>query len=146
MNIRTMTPGDYDAVYRLWVSTPGMGLNTTDDSREGILRYLNRNPTTCFVAEEGEELIGVILSGHDGRRGYIYHLAVKVEQRHKGTGGALLTRAMEALKAEGICKVALVVFSNNETGNRFWEKQGFTVREDLQYRNKAILELTRIDT
>ena len=146
MNIRIMTQDDYDAVYRLWISTPGMGLNTTDDSREGIRRYLNRNPTTCFVAEEGQECIGVILSGHDGRRGYIYHLAVKVAQRHQGTGSALLTRALEALKAEGIAKVALVVFSNNETGNRFWEKQGFTVREDLQYRNKAILELIRIDT
>lgn len=146
MNIRIMTPDDYDAVYRLWISTPGMGLNATDDSKEGILKYLNRNPTTCFVAEEGQELLGVILSGHDGRRGYIYHLAVKVAHRHKGTGSALLTRALDALKAEGIAKVALVVFSNNETGNRFWEKQGFTVRDDLQYRNKAILELTRIDT
>ncbi len=145
MNIRIMTPGDYDAVYRLWISTPGMGLNTTDDSREGILKYLNRNPTTCFVAEECQECIGVILCGHDGRRGYIYHLAVKVEQRHKGTGGALLTRALEALKAEGIAKVALVVFSSNEAGNRFWEKRGFTAREDLQYRNKSIMELKRID-
>ena len=144
--IRTMTPDDYDAVYQLWRNTPGMGLNTTDDSREGISAYLKRNPSTCFVAEEGELVVGVILSGHDGRRGFIHHTAVLGERQRNGIGSALVERAMQALEQEGIHKVALVVFSRNEKGNTFWEKRGFTRRDDLVYRNRSITELTRMDT
>ena len=76
VNIRVMTINDYDGVYDLWINTPGMGLNTTDDSREGIAKYLRRNPTTSFVAECEGTIIGVIMAGHDGRRGYIHHTAV----------------------------------------------------------------------
>ena len=141
-----MTMDDYDAVYQLWRSTPGMGLNKTDDSREGISTYLRRNPNTCFVAEEGDRVIGVILSGHDGRRGFIHHTAVSGECQKNGMGSALVESAMQALEREGIHKVALVVFSRNETGNAFWEKRGFTQRDDLVYRNRSITELTRIDT
>ena len=146
MQIRIMTIQDYEGVYRLWRSTPGMGLNTTDDSRAGIERYLNRNPSTCFVAENAGEIIGVILSGHDGRRGMIHHTAVSLSDRKQGIGKALLEHAMCALEQEGIHKVALTVFSANEAGNRFWENRGFTKRTDLVYRNKNITELTRIDT
>ena len=146
MQIRIMTIQDYEGVYRLWRSTPGMGLNTTDDSRAGIERYLNRNPSTCFVAENAGEIIGVILSGHDGRRGMIHHTAVSLSDRKQGIGNALLEHAMRALEQEGIHKVALTVFSANEAGNRFWENRGFTKRTDLVYRNKNITELTRIDT
>ena len=146
MTIRQMQINDYEAVYQLWQKTPGMGLNTTDDSREGIAAYLNRNPKTCFVAEEAGRVIGAILAGHDGRRGYLYHLAVSPMNRQSGIGRALAEHAMKALQHEGIHKVALVVFSNNEDGNSFWEKIGFDVREDLVYRNKSITELTMIET
>ena len=146
MLIRKMRIGDYQKIYDLWTGTPGMGLNDIDDSEEGIEKYLRRNPNTCFVAEQGMEIAGVILSGHDGRRGYIYHTAVRVQERNKGIGVALVDKAIEALRQEGICKVALVVFSKNEIGNALWEKRGFAVREDLQYRNKQIGELKRIDT
>ncbi len=146
MEIRRMTPADYDRVYALWLSTPGMGLNTTDDSQAGIEKYLARNPSTCFVAEEGDEIVGVILSGHDGRRGFIHHTAVKASERNRGIGSALVDRAMEALESEGIQKVALVVFARNQIGNSFWEKRGFSKREDLNYRNRAIRGRTRIDT
>lgn len=143
--IRPMTIKDYEQVYDLWINTAGMGLNTTDDSIEGISRYLIRNPNTCFVAEYKDELIGVIISGHDGRRGFIYHTAVKAEYRRKGIGIKLVDSAMAALEKEGINKVALVVFDKNISGNAFWENLGFTVREDLVYRNKNIHELERID-
>lgn len=146
MQIRNMTIEDYDAVYDLWINTPGMGLNKSDDSREGIEVYLRRNPNTCFVAEEGEMLFGVILSGHDGRRGFIHHTAVRGDIQRQGIGSALVNAALEALHAEGIRKVALVVFARNEKGNSFWEKQGFTRREDILYRNRALEELVRIDT
>ncbi|MBE5802115.1 MAG: GNAT family N-acetyltransferase [Clostridiales bacterium] len=141
MNIR-----DYDAVYQLWISTPGMGLNTTDDSREGIEKYLKRNPDTCFVAADGEQVVGVILSGHDGRRGFIHHTCVSMAYRGRGIGRRLVECAMDALEKEGIHKVALVVFARNQQGNQFWERMGFTSREDLIYRNQAIHELERIDT
>jgi len=146
MNIRKMQICDDDEVYDLWINTPGMGLNDIDDSYFGIEKYLRRNPNTCFVAEENGSVVGVILSGHDGRRGFIYHTAVLISERNKEIGGNLVNHAMEALKKEGISKVALVVFSENEIGNSFWENRGFTKRTDLNYRNKLVTDLERIDT
>lgn len=146
MLYRIMTIEDYPAVYDLWMNTPGMGLNTTDDSEEGIRRYLLRNPNTCFVAEEDGRMVGVILAGHDGRRGYIYHTAVLQEYRGRQIGRQLTEHAMHALEQEGIHKVALVAFSKNKIGNGFWEKMGFSERTDLTYRNKNIHPLTRMDT
>ena len=143
---RIMDISDYEQVYRLWLSCAGMGLNNLDDSKDGIKRFLDRNPDTCFVALEQEKIIGVIIAGNDGRRGYIYHTAVDPEQRHRGIATRLVNEAMGALKALGINKTALVVFSKNEGGNAFWEKSGFTLREDLVYRNKTIMEMVRIDT
>ncbi len=146
MIIRKMTIADYDSVYDLWLNTPGMGLNNMDDSKQGIEKFLRRNPETCFVAEKDNRIIGVILCGNDGRRGYIYHTAVLVTERKRGVGTALVDAAVKALKNEGINKAALVVFSKNELGNSFWEKRGFITREALIYRNRSINELTRIDT
>lgn len=145
MIIRTMNIKDYKNVYDLWIHTVGMGLNTTDDSREGIAKYLLRNPNTCFVADDNGKLIGVIMSGHDGRRGFIYHTAVKEEYRGQGIGKKLVNSALEALEREGIHKVALVAFEKNVLGNIFWEKVGFTIRDDLVYRNKSIHELKKMD-
>jgi len=136
-----MTINDYEQVYSLWLNTPNMGLNNLDDSKEGIAKYLVRNPNTCFVAEENGNIIGVILSGHDGRRGFIYHAAVVQSEQRQGIGASLVNAAMSALEREGINKVALVVIGKNEKGNAFWEKQGFSTRSDLVYRNKAITEL-----
>lgn len=145
-NIRLMTMEDYPGIYDLWINTPGMGLNETDDSREGIEKYLKRNPTSCFVAEDNGKIIGVIMAGHDGRRGFIYHTVVALQYRHHGIAKKLVERVMDALDQEGINKVALVAFERNELGNAFWEKIGFTVRNDLVYRNKNIHHLVRIDT
>ena len=144
--IRVMTIDDYEKVYSLWMSCKNMGFNNLDDSREGIAKYLRRNPATCFVAECGDSIVGVILSGHDGRRGFIHHLAVAENCRRQGIATELLECAVSSLAAEGINKVALLVFNRNEAGNAFWEKNGFTSREDLVYRNKALVEMVRIDT
>ena len=146
LTIRLMTIEDYDGVYTLWRNTPGMGLNTTDDSREGIERYLRRNPTTSFVALWEDAIVGVILAGHDGRRGYIYHTAVLPAFRGRGIARQLVEQAMAALEREGIHKAALVVFARNALGNSFWESIGFSTREDLVYRNQNIHPLERIDT
>ena len=145
-DIRLFTMDDYDMVYALWLSCAGMGLNNLDDSREGIEKYLARNPETCFVAEEDGNIAGVIIAGNDGRRGYIYHTAVSPDYRRRGIGSKLVDEALKALKELGINKVALVVFSRNEHGNAFWEKVGFNVRDDLTYRNRSLADIVRIDT
>ena len=139
-----MTIDDYDQVYDIWLKS-GNGLNDIDDSKAGLEKYLLRNPGTCFIAEENGKIIGSIMSGHDGRRGYIQHTSVLAPERKKGVGTALVNYAVDALKSEGITKVALVVFAHNEPGNKFWEKAGFSTRSDLVYRDKALIELKRIN-
>jgi len=146
MTIRTMTINDYDSVYSIWCSCSGMGLNNLDDSEAGIEKFLSRNPETCFVAVENSCTVGVIMAGHDGRRGYIYHTAVAPEFRKQGIATALVENAVNALKSCGINKVALVVFERNDAGNKFWEKLGFNVRSDLVYRDLPIAEIIRMDT
>lgn len=141
-----MVISDYDDVYNLWMSCAGMGLNNLDDSKEGIEKFLNRNPETCLVAEIERKVVGVILAGNDGRRGYIYHTAVDQRFREQGIASSLVETAMNVLKQCGINKVALVVFEKNQNGNAFWERLGFSTRNDLIYRNKTITEMIRIDT
>jgi len=145
MQIRKMSINDYQDVYDLWENTPGMGLNSVDDTREGIEKYLLRNPNTCFVAEKDNEIIGAILSGHDGRRGLIYHLAVKISEREQGIGNILLESAVDALRKEGIAKVYLTIFKENAVGNAFWEKRGFTIPSETSYRAKEIAEMEHFD-
>ena len=139
-NVREITIDDYEAIYALWNSTEQSrrALNPVDDSREGIARYLERNPNTCFAAVIGDRIIGVILTGHDGRRGIIHHMCVHPDYRRMGIAAHLVSLAEEALKKEGIQKVFGLVFSDNETANQFWEKQGYSLRTNLNYRNKSL--------
>ena len=146
MMLRKMIIEDYDNVYSLWMSCVGMGLNNLDDSRSGIDKFLKRNPDTCFVALDNDVIIGVIMVGNDGRRGYIYHTSVHPNYRKQGIGRKLVDTALDSLLQLGINKVALVVFERNKTGNDFWEKMGFASRKDIIYRNKALVEIERIDT
>lgn len=144
--ITSMRIEDYDRIYALWRAIPGMGMNNLDDSREGIERFLNRNPNTSFVIRNGEEIVGTILAGHDGRRGGLYHLAVRPDQQGLGFGRALANAAMNALKKEGISKVSAHVFANNAEGNRFWDKMGFADRSDVRYRSIKLFEMEEIHT
>lgn len=121
-----------------------LALNDVDDSREGIGRYLKRNPNTCFLAThkdgtgDAPQVVGVILAGHDGRRGLIHHLCVHPACRREGIAHALVQKAEEALRAEGISKIFCLVFKDNEIANSFWQKQGYTLRTNLNYRNKSL--------
>lgn len=135
-----MTIDDYYNVYQLWTNTEGMGMRNLDDSFEGIERLLKRNPTTNYIARVENKIIGVILCGHDGRRGYIYHTAVKTDYRDNGIGKKLVNTVIEALNKEEINKVALVVFDSNDLGNKFWQSLSFHKRDDLIYRNLSINE------
>ncbi|MEL7625608.1 MAG: GNAT family N-acetyltransferase [Anaerolineaceae bacterium] len=141
-SIRIFTLADYPALFALWSSLPGfkLGLRSIDDSEQGIARFLQRNPNTCFVAENDGQIVGGILAGHDGRRGYIYHALVHPDFQRQGIGKLLADAACDALKAEGITKAGMLVFATNEQGNAFWESQGWQTRPDLVYRNKTLNE------
>lgn len=131
--LRVMTAEDYDEVYALWKKISGFGIRSVDDSREGIERFLLRNPSTSVVAVEDRHIVGAILCGHDGRRGCLYHVCVDPEYRMRGIGKAMVVFAMEALKKEKINKVSLIAFTKNDIGNAFWKEIGWTKREDLNY-------------
>ncbi len=131
--LRVMTAEDYDEVYSLWKKISGFGIRSVDDSREGIERFLLRNPSTSVVAVEDKHIVGAILCGHDGRRGCLYHVCVAPEYRMRGIGKAMVVFAMEALKKEKINKVSLIAFTKNDIGNAFWKEIGWTKREDLNY-------------
>lgn len=137
---RTMTIADYDGVYALWMTIKGFGIRSIDDSREGIERFLKRNPTTSVVALDGEKVIGSILCGHDGRRASFYHVCVAESYRKQGIGKKMAAFAMEELKKEGINKVGLQAFVTNEAGNKFWKKVGWTDRVDLNYYDISLNE------
>lgn len=133
IEIRTMTLKDYDGVKALWMTIQGFGIRSVDDSREGVERFLRRNPTTSVVAVDGDQIVGAILCGHDGRRGCLYHVCVDENYRRHGIGKKMVVFCMEALKAEEINKVSLIAFTVNDIGNAFWNCIGWTKREDLNY-------------
>ncbi|MBQ8642253.1 MAG: GNAT family N-acetyltransferase [Clostridia bacterium] len=115
-----------------------MGLRSLDDSEEGIAVFLKRNPETCFVALEEENVVGVILSGHDGRRGYIYHTVVHTDCRKQGIGTALVDAAVSALQKEGITRICLNVMESNEEGKKFWINRGWEKKDFLRFYSKSI--------
>lgn len=129
-SFRPMTSSDYDAAYALWQSVEGMSLGASD-TREQIVRFLDKNPGLSFVCEIDGKLAGTILCSHDCRRGYLYHLAVDDLHRGKGIGTALVTGCIELLRQQGIVKCTILVFRSNEAGNRFWEHMGWEKRSDI---------------
>jgi putative acetyltransferase len=121
---------DYAEAYALWQATPGVGLSTVDE-RGPIATYLQRNPGTSFVARAEGRLVGAVLCGSDGRRGYLHHLAVAVDFRRQGVGEALVDGCLAGLKAQGIEKCHLFVFAGNTLGRAFWEHVSWRLRSDL---------------
>ena len=115
-------------------------MNPVDDSREGIEKYLKRNPNTCFVAIKDSKIVGVILTGHDGHRAIIHHMCVHPNYRRQGIASNLVLLAEKALKQEGINKIFGLVFKDNDAANDFWERQGYSLRTNLNYRNKSLNE------
>ena len=131
--VRIMTIEDYGGVYALWKKIKGFGIRSIDDSKEGVARFLKRNPTTSVVAEKDGRIVGSILCGHDGRRGCLYHVCVDEDYRRHGIGKRMVVFAMKALKEEKINKVSLIAFTGNDIGNAFWNTIGWTERLDLNY-------------
>ena len=133
ITIRTMTIDDYPDVKALWMTIHGFAIRSIDDSREGVERFLRRNPTTSVVAISEGKVVGAILCGHDGRRGCLYHVCVNEDYRLQGIGKSMVVFCMEALKTEQINKVSLIAFTANDIGNAFWKQIGWVKREDLNY-------------
>ena len=124
------TMADYIEVYKLWDGMPGIGMSSAD-SEEAIAKYLARNPGFSMVARMDGKVVGAVLGGHDGRRGYLQHLAVASEARHHGIGKTMVEKCLTALAAEGIRRCHIFVFSDNETGLGFWEAAGWFRRDEL---------------
>lgn len=131
ISIRMMTSADYEKVKELWMTIRGFGIRSIDDSREGVERFIRRNPTTSIVAEKDHEIIGTILCGHDGRSACFYHVCVREDYRRRGIGKTMAVAAMRQLQKEKINKVSLVAYKKNEIGNQFWNKAGWVLRDDL---------------
>jgi len=135
--IRPFTMADYAAAYALWQATEGIGLSSADRP-EAIARYLQRNPGLSFVAYRGDVLIGAVLCGHDGRRGYLHHLAVAPEHRRRGIGRALVEHCLRALANEGIAKCHLFVLRQNEKAIHFWQHLQWVERVELVVFSKIL--------
>ena len=133
MTIRAMTIDDYEEVYALWMSIKGFSMRSLDDSRDGVARFLKRNPDASVVAVADGKVVGSILCGYDGRRGCLYHVCVREDYRRQGIGKAMAVYCMKALEKEAISKVSLIAFTQNDIGNAFWKEIGWTKREDLNY-------------
>ncbi|MDO4830379.1 MAG: GNAT family N-acetyltransferase [Clostridia bacterium] len=130
MTIRPMTKDDYDEVYEMWQTTSKRALSNAD-SREQIERYLDRNKGMSQVAVIDGKIVGTVLAGHDGRRGFIHHMAVMPQYRRKHIGHSLANKAIEKITAEGIDKTHIFCYQNNETGQDFWSDFGFKKRDDV---------------
>ena len=128
--LRPMTLADYGEVFALWRASEGIGLSAADEPA-GIGAYLERNPGMSFVAEAEGRVVGAVLGGHDGRRGYLHHLAVMPAWRHRGIGRALVDASLARLKAAGLQKCNLFLYRGNAAGRVFWEKHRWAAREDL---------------
>lgn len=131
MKYREMRISDYNAVIALWKEIDGLKLRDAD-SFSGIEKYLLRNPGLSFIALKDENIIGSIMSGHDGKRGYIQHLAVNKKQRKLGVATKLLTKCIEALKEEGILKSHINILKDNEKGKNYWASRGWIKRDDIE--------------
>jgi ribosomal protein S18 acetylase RimI-like enzyme len=125
-----MTIDDYEAVVDLMKQTPGVSFRDAD-SRESTIRYLQRNPGLSFVCEIDLQIVGCVMSGHDGRRGYLQHLIVLAAHRRKGIGHALVNSCLIELKGLGILKCHLDVLKTNALASAYWEKQGWQYRSDI---------------
>jgi ribosomal protein S18 acetylase RimI-like enzyme len=132
-----MTIDDYDEAYDLWIHTEGMGISHSDTKSE-IEKFLSRNPGFSFVCIEDGKVVGTILCGHDGRRGFIYHVAVQKELRGRKIGQELIRHSLEKLKLDGIMKCHLMVFADNEAGNLFWNHIGWMRRNEIVLYSKDL--------
>lgn len=137
MEYRKMDARDYEQCIALWKRTEGMSISNAD-SREAIESYLERNEGFSYVTVQSEDIIGTLLAGHDGRRGYLYHLAVKPEYRGQGIAKILVQTCLDRLRDAGIERTHIMVMGSNESGQSFWTGLGWTRRGDISICSRDI--------
>ena len=135
--VREMTIDDYDAVYQLWQNTPGVGLSSAD-SREAIAAFLGRNAGCSAVVTRDDQIVGALLCGHDGRRGFLHHLVVAPAYRRLGIARLLVNRSLAKLQNAGIEKCNVLLFKDNDVGFGFYERTGWSERQDLRLLQRVI--------
>jgi ribosomal protein S18 acetylase RimI-like enzyme len=135
--IRPFSMNEYEAVIALWKICEGVGLSSADEPAR-IEAYLARNPGMSFIARDGEKVIGAVLCGHDGRRGYIHHMAVHPDHRRQGIGQQLVDLCLAALLAAGIDKCHLFIFTSNQPGIAFWQNGGWQYRTDIAVMSRMV--------
>ena len=138
--VEPMRMEDFDQVIELWRHTEGVGLSESD-TRSNIGVYLARNPGLSFVARGEGGIVGAVLCGHDGRRGYLHHLAVARDHRRRGLGRRLVQGCLESLAAAGIPKCNISLFDHNQEGESFWRQTGWMARRDLRVMQKTVLQI-----
>jgi putative acetyltransferase len=137
IEFRAIDHNDYECIHDLWKSCDGIGLSEAD-SEPNIRHFLDHNPGLSHAACDGERIIGAVLCGEDGPRGYLHHLAVHPDYRRRGLGGKLVNHCLEALARMNIQKCHLFIFRDNREGVDFWESEGWTLRQDLHIMSKPV--------
>lgn len=143
VSIIELSMTDYQEAAVLWRAMPEIGLDDDADTPERIESYLARNPGLSFVARDRGQLVGAVLCGHDGRRGYLHHLAVQPAHRGMGIGRVLADKCLSALATIGIPRCNIFVFAENEEGKGFWEKTGWLTHEGLDLMYKGVRQRPR---
>jgi ribosomal protein S18 acetylase RimI-like enzyme len=138
IEILPMAVEDFEAVTTLWNGMEGVGLNESDDPLQ-LRAFLDRNPGLSLVARDGSRLVGAVMCGHDGRRGFLYHLAVLPEYRNHGLGRAMVERCLDALGSLGLLKCNILVYVDNLSGDQFWKRGGWFDRSELKLMQHDIL-------
>ena len=128
--ITPLTAADIAEALELWTASEGVGLRGADQP-EPLARYLSRNPGLSLAARDGGRMVGAVLCGHDGRRGYLHHLAVAASHRRRGIGRELVERCLDGLRRKGISKCHLFVYHHNADGQAFWRGIGWHARDDI---------------
>ena len=139
INIRECYPDDIPAAIEWWANTPGMGMHPVDDTPEALTNFLVFNPGINFVATDGNELVGIVLCGCDGRRATIYHAAIAASHQRRGIATRLLNACENALKERGISKMRLMIFNDNYNGKAFWSAHGWQYQSHIDYYSKDII-------
>lgn len=121
--IRAYRPGDEDAVVALWEEAELT--RPWNDPRRDIARKLTVQPELFLVAEDAGEVVGTVMAGYDGHRGWLYYLASAVDRRGEGLGRSLVGEAEERLRAMGCPKVQLMVRPDNAAARSFYTHLGY---------------------
>ncbi len=131
MEIRTMKTDDYAEVMALWKSIKGFRIRAVDDDFEHIKRFLDRNIGLSVVAVKNNQIVGTILSGHDGRQATFYHVCVDPKFRGENIAAKMVKEAVDRVNAEGISKITLIAFKKNLAGNIFWKSQNWKQNKEI---------------